>query len=154
MKILLVAPVYLNLYKIIKDELVAEGHSVVYFPEGMLPWNPYYRYPNPIKRWVLRFLFEQRNMGKKYWVDRLNDSLFNQYYDLLFVIQGVTFHPCVTERMRKYNRLLKTVLYIWDSNYSYDFFVMSVILIKSILLISGMFNYSGMQKLVFFLFLV
>ena len=29
MKILLVAPVYLNLYKIIKDELVAEGHSVV-----------------------------------------------------------------------------------------------------------------------------
>ena len=49
MKILLVAPVYLNLYKIIKDELVAEGHSVVYFPEGMLPWNPYYRYPNPIK---------------------------------------------------------------------------------------------------------
>ena len=32
------------------------------------------------------------------------------------------------------------------------FFVMSVILIKSILLISGMFNYSGMQKLVFFLF--
>ena len=41
MKILLVAPVYLNLYKIIKDELVAEGHSVVYFPEGMLPWNPY-----------------------------------------------------------------------------------------------------------------
>lgn len=64
MKILLVAPVYLNLYKIIKDELVAEGHSVVYFPEGMLPWNPYYRYLNPIKRWVLRFLFEQRNMGK------------------------------------------------------------------------------------------
>ena len=31
MKILLVAPVYLNLYKIIKEELVAEGHSVVYF---------------------------------------------------------------------------------------------------------------------------
>lgn len=28
MKILLVAPVYLNLYKIIKDELVAEGHSL------------------------------------------------------------------------------------------------------------------------------
>ena len=122
MKILLIAPVYLNLYKIIKDELVAEGHFVAYFPEGMLPWNPYYRYPDPIKRWALRFLFEQRNMGKKYWVDKLNDSLFNQYYDLLFVIQGVTFHPCVTECMRKYNRLLKTVLYIWDSNYSYDFF--------------------------------
>ena len=55
MKILLIAPVYLNLYKIIKDELVAEGHFVAYFPEGMLPWNPYYRYPNPIKRWALRF---------------------------------------------------------------------------------------------------
>ena len=40
MKILLVAPVYLNLYKIIKDELVAEGHSVVYFPEGMFRGIP------------------------------------------------------------------------------------------------------------------
>lgn len=37
MKILLVAPVYLNLYKIIKDELVAEGHSVVYF--HILKWE-------------------------------------------------------------------------------------------------------------------
>lgn len=122
MRILLIAPTYLNLYKSIENELKAEGHTVVYYPEGKFTWNPYYRYPNPIKRWTKRTFFELLNMCEKYWKGKLNEPTFNQSYDLLFVIQGITFHPCLTEQLRIYNRSLKTALYIWDTNKAYDFF--------------------------------
>ena len=122
MRVLLVAPKYLELYKAIWNELEAEGHTVAYRHEENFSWNPYYKYPNPIKRWVKRTVFERMKMCEKYWRAKLGEPVFNQSYVLLFVIQGTTFHPLLTEHLRKYNRSLKTALYIWDTNAAYDFF--------------------------------
>ena len=122
MKILLIAPLNKNLYKMIKDELIEEGHTVSYFPEIEYPGNPYYKHPNLIKRWIKRFWFEKMKLDEKYWRIKLKDQIFNQYYDLLFVIQGTTFHVLLKEHLLKFNQTLKTVLYIWDSNSLYDYF--------------------------------
>lgn len=122
MTILLLAPTYLNLYKTILKELQNQGHIVKFAPLLKYPENPYFKEQNTIKRFIKKKWFESNKKGEKYWTEELKDPIYNQSYDILFVIQGNSFHPLLTNHLRLYNKRLKTVLYIWDSNRMYDFF--------------------------------
>ena len=122
MKILLLAHPYLNLYKEIVDELIMQGHCVTVLEESKIIGDPYYKRQNKYKRKFLLWKWRKFKKAEKYWERKLNLKELNQTYDLLFVIQGCTFHPLLLQQLRTFNTNLKTSLYIWDSNRMYDFF--------------------------------
>ncbi len=123
MDILFITVSYNNLYKPIETELISQGHNVTtIIDEGVysIVWSK--------SKLDFRFRFEQWrikkfNLLEKYWKKRLSsDPRFNKRYDLLFMIQGLSFSPLLLNHLRDFNTHIKSSLYIWDSNKSIDFF--------------------------------
>lgn len=122
MRILLLAHPYLDLYVEIVDELIKQGHIVTVLRESKIPGDPYYKRQNRYKRAFLIWKWEKFKKAEKYWEQKFLMPELNQIYDLLFVIQGCTFHPVLLNHLKLYNPNIRTSLYIWDSNRMYDFF--------------------------------
>lgn len=102
--------------------MVSNGHQVYCLLEEKIQGDPYYKKQNYFKRKYLIYKFEKNHCAERYWEEKLKSPLFNQSFDLLFVIQGCTFHPILLEHLRIYNPNIHSSLYIWDSNVMYDFF--------------------------------
>lgn len=121
MRILLLAPDYLNLYKSIVNELTRNGHSVVYLKDKILPFDSYFA-PFNFKRRVKRIYNELRGSYEKYW-----DGVFSsnvelvEPFDLLFVINGCSFHNRLLELLRMKNPKIRTSLYLWDTCKYYNY---------------------------------
>lgn len=121
MRILLLAPDYLNLYKSIVNELTRNGHSVVYLKDKMLPFDSYFP-PLTIKRRVKRMYNVLWSNYEKYWdeVFYSNEELLEPF-DLLFVINGCSFHNRLLKLLRKNNPQIRSSLYLWDTCKYYNY---------------------------------
>lgn len=123
MKILLLAPSYLNLYKPIEDELIKQGHSVYTIEDKEFKYDSYHKRDNCLKRWIKAIFFLLFSNPQKYW-----DNIYNNIeqirdgFDFLFVINGCSFDPYLLELLRRDNPKIKTCLYLWDTNRFYDYF--------------------------------
>lgn len=118
MKILFLAPSYLNLYIPIQKELERQGHYVTYFEDRFLP---------PIEwahSWIRKIIAGSRNPLIVYWRHHLKKekNLFGTKYDLLLCINGMSFHPILLNRLRRQNPNIRSSLYIWDTSNYLDYF--------------------------------
>lgn len=56
--------------------------------------------------------------AKDRWVALLNRLEYQKSYDYLLVIDGLSFHPYLVEELKKRNRGIRVVNYLYDSTYS------------------------------------
>lgn len=122
MNILFIPPPYLDLYKDIESELISMGHNVTTVVKGCISGHPFYKKQNPLKHLYLKLKWNINKTSTKYWEKELKKDIYNKRYDLLFVIQGLSFDPILLDHLRSFNPNIKTSLYIWDTNRMYDFF--------------------------------
>ena len=121
MRILLLAPDYLNLYKYIESELTSNGHIVVCLKDKILPFDSYHT-PYTFKKRLKGMYNELQGKYEKYWDELfyLNEELLEPF-DLLFVINGCSFHYHLLELLRKINSKIRSSLYLWDTCKYYDY---------------------------------
>lgn len=121
MKILLLAPTYLNLYKDVETELCAQGHQVFMMPDINFPNDPYLIRE---REYTAKEIYIFENDVRNYWLNLFsNEKRLRQTFDLLFVINGCSFSKILIESLRKYNNDIRSVLYLWDrtyGNYRFD----------------------------------
>lgn len=119
MRILLLTPFYLDLYKEIVCELKRQGHYVfVLEDKQLLPFDISER----MELWKRAYI-KIRQPFKKFWKNRFNElEELNSSFDLLFCIQGQSFYPELQAELKKRNPELRSVLYVWDSNKYKNYF--------------------------------
>ena len=125
MRILLFVDPYLNLYKPIERELFRQGHDVRTFLDPEKFGSSSFMFPKNFRalKKYLRLLCQGLVSAKRYWKRELRQlDIFNETYDILFVINGVSFHPIIIEHLQQFNPRLKVSLYVWDNAKGYDFF--------------------------------
>lgn len=124
MKILLLAPTYMDLYLPIKENLEKLGNEVTFIEDKTPSFYPYYR-RKFLKNIICHTIYFFRNIDKeykKYWdvVIRDND-LLNKCFDVFFCINGTSLHPYFIDKIIKKNSYIHKSLYLWDTNKCYDF---------------------------------
>jgi len=127
MKILMLAPTYMDLYKSLKNELIRQGHTV-FMIEDVKPrfvedrWH-HETWIGNCKGAIKRKLDCVVNIRRRYWKNKFKEiPQLNESYDFLLCINGSCFDPFLTEHLRLRNPRLRTSLYVWDSNKFADFF--------------------------------
>lgn len=122
MKILLLAPVYMDLYKDVITELEIQGHIVEYLEDFSLKNDPCMIRNKSIDEHA-ELLFGSKL--EKMWIEKI-ESIKESYFDLLFVINGKSFHPYLRRHFLGNNPKMKSVLYLWDrtyNNYRFDKYI-------------------------------
>lgn len=123
MNILFIPHPYQGLYKTIEQELIEQGHDVTTIIDPSIYTYLWTREKLSLRARVRRFFANRFHLIDRYWLQQFKkDSRLNKYYDLLFVIQGLSFSPILLDHLRTYNPNIKSSLYIWDSNRLHDFF--------------------------------
>lgn len=114
-KLLFIAPAYMNLYKDIIAELTNKGYSVDFIAEKSYKDDPLnirgYRKHS-------RLLVNAEKFEKKIsaiWKNTLNSNEYNKAYDVLFVLDGQSLHPCIFDILKSRNPQLKAVNYLFDT---------------------------------------
>lgn len=125
MRILLLTATYLGLEKAIVDELRNQGHSVFVLEDKALPTDCYTKVKS-LHLKALNYTLEKYNLFFRvyelYWKKIIQKYReLSEPFDLFFCIQGQSFHPYLLKHLRKINPIIKTSLYIWDTNEYYDF---------------------------------
>lgn len=122
MDILFVSPTNFNLYKPIEDELKRQGHNVYFIADRFLPHDNAFIGKNSIKKWVDKVFFNRNRVEKKYW-DKIIVSYPNieNPYDLFLCINGYSVGNYLLSKLKKNNREIKSILYLWDTVNFYDF---------------------------------
>lgn len=119
MNVLLLAPSYLNLYQDVISEMKRQGYSVEYIQDKTFKFDPCLirnKKKSLIKEWIYG---EQL---KHYWRKKYSQIQYKKV-DILFVINGKSYHPCLTDYLKQYNPQVKSILYLWDrtyKNYRFD----------------------------------
>ncbi|MBR2958435.1 MAG: hypothetical protein IKC19_02230 [Bacteroidales bacterium] len=117
MRILFLAPSYLNLYKPIQEELERQGHHVTFFED--IPYKPDW-----VNTWRKKIAALSFNPHIIYWKRffRHQKELFNQKFDILLCINGVSFHPILLKKLKKSNPKIYASLYVWDTSNYYNYY--------------------------------
>ena len=113
MNILLLAPTYLNLYQDVFSELERQGHSVDFIEDRSFKFDPCLirnKKKSPVKEWLYGKLL------KFYWEKKCS-TIQKKHIDVLFVINGKSYHPYLKEFIKCKNPGLKVILYLWDKTY-------------------------------------
>jgi len=122
MKILFIAPEYLDLYKIILSELINEGYDVNYLEDKYLKYDSYlncgHSITSLIKKYSKRCVSNLMPYEEYY---KQHDKLLFQKYDILLTINGFCIRKSLIKRLQRYNPDIKTRLYLWDNIRAYDF---------------------------------
>ena len=138
MRILLLTPYYLDLYLPIVAELEKEGHNVILVEDNPLMCDPYIRKTEIIEKIRQYYHCIKYAYQKKYelfWEEQFRiRKEMSIPFDILFVINGCSFHRYLLDKLKRYNPQIKSVLYVWDSSRYYDYF-------KSLLKGNGIVNY-------------
>lgn len=125
MRILFLAPTYLGLYKPIYNEMKTNGNDVFYLEDKLLPYDNFGKEHKPLYSKIiyrLKFMKGADFYYEKYWQILFKEKkMLNNIFDILFVINGTSFHPVLIDNLKKQNPTLKTSLYIWDTCKYYDF---------------------------------
>lgn len=124
MRVLFIAPRYMDLYKNIINELNNQSIEVVYVEDRPQKYNYRFRYKHTFKERIRNllycFLTSLTVNWKKYWKEQLKD-IDNLYFDKLFVINGFSYNKSLLKLLRSYNKQITTSLYLWDNLYAYNF---------------------------------
>ena len=124
MRVLFLAPKYMDLYKNVLLEMKYHGLDVTFIEDKPLRYNYRFRYKHSLKEKVRNLLYRIlstiKTDYKEYWDNQL-ETLENLYFDVLFVINGFSYNRCLLESLRSYNKKIKTRLYLWDNYYAYNF---------------------------------
>lgn len=111
-KVLLVASPYMGLYNDIQAGLTDLGFSVELIIQKSFPNNPYsilYRKPSVAQ--IGKF----NEILLEYWKELLDYRNHEQlYFDYLFVINGISVHPYLFEKLKSNNNKLQIYNYIYD----------------------------------------
>lgn len=123
MRIFFLTQFYFDLHKPILDELKNQGNEVFVVQDLLFPHDPNWRNAPLYKKIINRFIWKIRNPLRKYWLKKINtEGAYNKSYDVFLCIDGTSFHPSLLCHLKKINPLLKSSLYVWDTNKFYDFF--------------------------------
>lgn len=123
MKILLLAPEYLGLYKPILSELQKQGHIVKMIKDEMLDFDWHYPYRSAFDKLGRIIKATCNNSWKNYWRNRMEkEACIKEFYDLFICINGCCVHPILLKKQKEINPRIKTVLYLWDNSAFYDYF--------------------------------
>lgn len=111
-KILLVASPYMGIYRDIQKGLEELGFYVELIIEKTFPNNPYkILYRKPSAKQISKFQKVLLNYWKKILDNRSSDDLF---FDYLLVINGLTIHLYLFDRLKEVNKNIKACNYIYD----------------------------------------
>lgn len=111
-RLLLIATPYMGIYKDIMRGLNNIGIDVEFISQKNYPNNPYFVLN---KKWSSKQIEQFQMVLLKYWKDVLDkQSDENLFFDYLFVINGLTLHPYLFEKLRKINKRIKAYNYIFD----------------------------------------
>ncbi len=124
MRILLLAPKYMGLYKSILIELEKQGHDVVFIEDDSFKFDYRYQYRHNVIEKIRNFILKKISVycidKKKYW-DSILRGIGDLRFDVIFVVNGFSYDNYLLQELRKYNNEIKTRLYLWDNLYVYDF---------------------------------
>ena len=114
----------MGLCKHIENELIRKGHEVLFVEDKPLKFNYRFSHRHNIKIGFLNKIFKLLSKifvdYNAYWDEKLN-SIGDLKFDFLFVVNGFSYDKHLLERLREYNRNIKTRLYLWDNLNAYDF---------------------------------
>lgn len=123
MNILFIAEPYMNLHLPIIEELERQGHKVVYVDDQCQVWEWKQRWRGKRDKILQRAKAFLTGRYQQYWRAKIKKhNLMNQKFDLLFVINGCTFHPYLLRQLQKRQPNIRTVLYLWDDSGIFDYF--------------------------------
>lgn len=125
MRILFLAPKYQSLYLPILQELERGGNDVVFIEDYEIPGD-HYRHSRSILwelyRCVKRAKSSIQNVFQDYWARKIDEMpQLSSSFDLLFVINGCSFDITLLEHLRAYNSVIRSVLYVWDTDKYYNY---------------------------------
>lgn len=124
MRIMLLAPAYMGLYKNIINELTSQGNEVVFIEDKPFRFDYRFSYKHTIiegkRNQFLKYVSDLFINKSKYWDSKLAD-INELFFDILFVINGFSYDSYLLSTLRKYNNKIETKLYLWDNLYVYDF---------------------------------
>lgn len=111
-RILVLSPTHMNLYKDIVEELENEGFYVEFIAVKSFPNDPFY-----IHGKYHQFFSKNKFLSKleKYWISIYESGKYTFDYDYLLVINGTTVHPILFELLKKKNKDIITINYLFDS---------------------------------------
>lgn len=124
MRVLFLAPKYMDLYVNVLDELNRLGVEVVFIEDKPHKYNFRFGYTHSLKARLRNLVYYFYNLfsvnWKKYWDEKLQ-PLDDLYFDKLFVINGFSYHNCLLRKLKAINKSIDTRLYLWDNLYAYNF---------------------------------
>lgn len=123
MRILFLTQKYLDLYKPIQLELERLGHIVIVEEDKQLKFDYKLKQQIIVRKTINKQLTHIFKPHITYWKKKIkNDSNFSKSFDLLFVINGCSFHPYLLNYLKNKNPQIKSVLYVWDTSKYYDYY--------------------------------
>lgn len=113
----------MDLHKDIINELIKQGYSVDFIPEFKSKWDPRNK-KGYVK--ISKFLVSEKLYNKrmeKYWTKLLYREQYNKNYDILFVLDGQSVRPILFQILKKRNKSIRLVNYLYDTTtgvYAFD----------------------------------
>lgn len=112
MNVLFIGPDYMDLYKDIIKGFELLGYNVDFIPEMKRSEDPYYI---AIQGNGKMLEANYQAQIRKEWLDILSLDAYNKKYDLLFVLDGMSIHPCLFEVLNNRNPQIYKVNYLFDT---------------------------------------
>lgn len=107
---LLICPLWMDIYKDIKTSLSSLGYTVDYLSEVSNKRDP--RNQRCVNPYTAE---EYKKILGRYWVSTLNSDQYQKVYDLLFVVDGQGLQPIVFDILKKRNKDVFCVNYLFDT---------------------------------------
>lgn len=122
MKIFFLTQFYFDLYKPILKEMERQGHEVYVEEDIRLRCDPNNPNISQSKRLLCRFVRKIFKIETNYWKKKISSSTkYYESYDILLCINGTSFAPYLYNHLKRINKNIKSVLYLWDTLKLYDF---------------------------------
>lgn len=112
-----IAPKIAGFHEVIIQELKRKGYEVDFLWDILMKDDPYYvrgKYFNTNTK--NKNLFCDKCL--KYWENILNKEEYNKPYDILFVIDGKALHQYLFQTLRKRNKKVRFINYLFDTTRS------------------------------------
>lgn len=114
--VLLIAPLFMDIYKDVKANIESLGHHVDFIPEKSSPLDPNNRRGyKGVKKKLFSNDKKFKSVNEERWSTLLNSEQYKKVYDVLFVIDGQSVASCLFKELKKRNPELYAVNYLFDT---------------------------------------
>lgn len=117
-KVIFIAPQYFSMQNEIKEALEKNGAIVDYFEDKVFHHDSRFNNCYGIRKTVYKFFDDVLKHKDLYWKKRIRQF---KSYDILFWIDGYSFSPLVIDELRKKNKNIERILYLYDDTTFYKF---------------------------------